>query len=173
MSEELTSKRGMNFAEALFGALLGLGGSFWLLSLALTERPAQGELWDYKWWMYLIYFGLIAAGLLHGLKSLFSISIRFRDIPPEDRLWHEEEAEEKIGTAIVLISLIAGSLAWSFWDSPELVSRRLGIEEEKIVVSPRPHDCEFMTAPVGAKHCSYKAAYQMTTGGWVYQSWRK
>jgi hypothetical protein len=27
----------------------------------------------------------------------------------------------------------------------------------KYEILPRPHDCEFMTAPIGSKHCHYEA----------------
>ena len=33
------------------------------------------------------------------------------------------------------------------------------LSDSKIVIDKRPHDCDFLTAPIGTKHCSYKREY--------------
>ena len=39
---------------------------------------------------------------------------------------------------------------WQYFDEPNL-------EGATFEVEPKPHGCEFLTAPIGAKHCHYEA----------------
>jgi hypothetical protein len=32
-----------------------------------------------------------------------------------------------------------------------------GVAWDKVTVYPRPNDCDFLTAPIGSKGCSYKS----------------
>ena len=52
----------------------------------------------------------------------------------------------------------------SFWYSYEY-----GVSRDDVRTDARPTDCDFLTAPLGIKGCSYKAQVQIwkADGGWL------
>jgi hypothetical protein len=63
---------------------------------------------------------------------------------------------------VVLISLIGAFVLWTQWDSVWVLSARFKVNEENVLVERKPRDCEFLTAPIGRKHCSYETVYEKT-----------
>ncbi len=76
-------------------------------------------------------------------------------------------------TAFIWLAVPAALLLWSFWDSPTVIGVRYGVDSEKVIGAGEPHDCDFWTAPIGRKHCSYEAQYQKDKDGWLYVSYAK
>ena len=71
------------------------------------------------------------------------------------------------GTTGLVILVIAGIALWygvvrdSDWLAKGNAKSQYGVPDSKIrIVGDRPHDCEFLTAPLGEKHCSYKREYR-------------
>jgi hypothetical protein len=64
----------------------------------------------------------------------------------------------------IFLGLVAVAV-WYFlirdsdWLTEYHVAERYGLPESKIVAASRPYDCDFWTAPLGAKHCTYKRMY--------------
>ena len=64
-----------------------------------------------------------------------------------------------------ILLAIAGGVVWYFYSQSDTAAKRhtaekYGLPESKIQISgSRPHDCDFLTAPLGLKHCSYKRKY--------------
>jgi hypothetical protein len=63
--------------------------------------------------------------------------------------------------------IIAGAVLWYGFvrDSDSLAKShaqsQYGVPNSKIqIAGKRPHDCEFMTAPLGEKHCFYEREYR-------------
>jgi hypothetical protein len=60
---------------------------------------------------------------------------------------------------------IVAAVVWYFfirgsdWAARSYAGEHYHVPDQKIVVEKRPHDCDFWTAPLGAKHCSYKREY--------------
>jgi len=59
-----------------------------------------------------------------------------------------------------VVYMVGGYAAeWTFPDSELATKWRYGLDDDlknaEYVMPRRPHDCEFMTAPLGAKHCHY------------------
>lgn len=58
-----------------------------------------------------------------------------------------------------------GGTAWywssdSDWAVQNRTAAKYGVPYDKVsIVGARPHDCDFMTAPIGEKGCSYKRDY--------------
>jgi hypothetical protein len=61
--------------------------------------------------------------------------------------------------------VIIGVVAWMFVHDSDWVIRlyaenHYDLTEDKVGISGnKPHDCEFITAPLGSKHCSYEREY--------------
>lgn len=76
---------------------------------------------------------------------------------------------------------------WMFPDSPLAIRWRYSlestVEHPVYFIDKRPHDCEFLTAPIGDKHCHYdrnvsiNQNHNPTSPEWgstyVYVSWQK
>src|ERR1700733_4767335 len=61
---------------------------------------------------------------------------------------------------VIAIALWFGLVSDSDWLAKEHATSQYGLPDRKIqIVGKRPHDCDFMTAPLGEKHCSYKREY--------------
>ena len=63
---------------------------------------------------------------------------------------------------LVLAALIGAFVLWTQWDSVWVLSVRFKVNQENVLVESKPHDCEFLTAPIGRKHCSFEAVYEKT-----------
>ena len=68
-------------------------------------------------------------------------------------------AEGWIGVAVV------GAVAWywfsdSDWAVQQRAASKYKLPDSRIAIAGvQPHDCDFLTAPIGEKHCSYKREY--------------
>lgn len=61
---------------------------------------------------------------------------------------------------VIAIALWYGGVRDSDWVARNHAERRYGLPDGKIQIEgKRPHDCDFMTAPLGEKHCSYEREY--------------
>lgn len=60
------------------------------------------------------------------------------------------------------VAVAGGILLYAFWDTKLVMAVRLNVDSEHLEIAPKPHDCEFMTAPIGDKHCHYKQVVQKT-----------
>ena len=68
---------------------------------------------------------------------------------------------------VLSLVILAGIALWygvvrdSAWRARAEANSQYGVPYSKIHVdAKRPHDCDFMTAPLGAKHCSYTREYR-------------
>ena len=59
-----------------------------------------------------------------------------------------------------------------FWNEKVVLQFRFDTDVEKIIIKPRAHDCDFLTAPLGSKNCYYEAVVHQD-GEFVYVSWTK
>ncbi len=96
MSDNSTETSGMPLIQAITGSIAGLGLSAWMTYAAFTEGVGSGQAWDYKWWGYLIFWGIVAAAFVKGAKCLTSVVYQIQGVRPEERYWKEKNAEEKI-----------------------------------------------------------------------------
>jgi hypothetical protein len=66
---------------------------------------------------------------------------------------------------IFWLIVVFGLSSWwtvrdSNWFATLYAKSKYNVASEKIEISgKKPHDCDFMTAPIGSKHCSYKREY--------------
>lgn len=70
------------------------------------------------------------------------------------------------GSVVVLVVFVfAGFALWdgvrdSDWLAKAQARSKYGVTDSKIQIEgTRPHDCDFLTAPIGEKHCSYEREY--------------
>jgi hypothetical protein len=56
-----------------------------------------------------------------------------------------------LALVVVVIAYLAGITDTKWWYSNYLSVK----DDSKIVIEKKPHDCEFMTAPLGRKNCHY------------------
>jgi hypothetical protein len=69
--------------------------------------------------------------------------------------------------SFIVLIIVAGAGLWygfvrdSDWLAKSHARSHYGVPDSKIqIAGNRPHDCEFMTAPLGKKHCSYEREYR-------------
>jgi hypothetical protein len=122
------------------------------------------------------------------------------DKPPQDRPVHTspqglprpntphgEKLSETFGRLLVklfwVILILGGLYGIVYWLTPEKtqLAQEYKIAEDKVVVEPKPHGCDFDDAPLGNKHCHYEKSVDVervcpgpdckVTG--VYVSWSK
>jgi hypothetical protein len=80
--------------------------------------------------------------------------------------------------------VIVGVIVWFVFDigdSKWWYATDFSLSADKIVIDKKPHDCEFLTAPLGSKHCHYdkvvqKIQWSMSTDGKTplmsYDDWK-
>lgn len=85
-----------------------------------------------------------------------------------DALQNLESAVERVEKAIKGKSSTVSSLFFIFiivvlfdyasdaWHSTWRYALTHGIDSDKVTVQPRPHDCNFLAAPLGEKYCHYE-----------------
>ena len=56
--------------------------------------------------------------------------------------------------AFIGLLIVVGIVVW-IWQPQWLVKRWYSEGARQVSIAPKPHDCEFMTAPLGDKHCHY------------------
>jgi hypothetical protein len=135
MSDNATETNGMPLIQAIAGAVAGLGFSAWMIYVTFTEGAGSGQAWDYKWWGYLIFWGIVAAAFVKGAKCLTSVVYQIQRVPPEERYWREKNAEEKIWEIvgkIVGFGLLGFFLLIS-WDSASPSSKSITLGEGIII----------------------------------------
>ncbi len=96
MSDNSTETSGMPLIQAITGSIAGLGFSAWMTYATFTEGVGSGQAWGYKWWGYLIFWGLVVTAFVKGLKCLYSVVYQMQRVSLEERYWKEQDAEEKI-----------------------------------------------------------------------------
>ena len=59
------------------------------------------------------------------------------------------------GRGLLVFGCVIGALVWFLWlDDSKL---RYEIQHQaEVTIDDKPHDCEFFTAPLGRKNCSYQ-----------------
>jgi hypothetical protein len=60
------------------------------------------------------------------------------------------------GLVFLFIAVIVWGWVSDLWNSKWRYATAYSVSTGDVYIPKRPHDCEFMTAPVGEKHCSYK-----------------
>ena len=55
----------------------------------------------------------------------------------------------------ILMILVFASLPGDVWNNKTMLSARYNVPTEDITVEDAPRDCDFLTAPLGVKGCSY------------------
>jgi hypothetical protein len=81
----------------------------------------------------------------------------------------------------VFIIIVGTAVLYAVWDSEWFNKTRYSLANddvtyEHVIVSAKPHDCDFMTAPMGEKNCHYKKeADKWANDGvqYLYVSWLK
>jgi hypothetical protein len=134
MSETSTETNGMPLIQAIAGAVAGLGFSAWM-TYAAFFGIAGGQAWDYKWWGYLIFWGMVAAAFVKGAKCLTSVVYQIQRVPPAERYWREKNSEEKIWEIvgkIVGFGLLGFFLLIS-WDSASPSSKSITLGEGIVI----------------------------------------
>jgi hypothetical protein len=74
---------------------------------------------------------------------------------------------------LLLLDIFPIFLFFFFRNSPLELSYRFNTEIEKVFVIRKPFDCDWDAAPLGAKHCSYKASISKSDDGKIYLNWEK
>lgn len=68
------------------------------------------------------------------------------------------------GCAVWLLIIIIAIVYWGdipdIWNSKVRYALSLGVTRDKITFQNKPHDCEFMTAPIGRKNCHYESVVE-------------
>jgi hypothetical protein len=66
----------------------------------------------------------------------------------------DDDSEGLVGV-IIFLGIVAW-LAWSwFSDTKWRYALQYGIDNDQVTIGDRPHDCDFMHAPLGDKGCRY------------------
>ncbi len=79
------------------------------------------------------------------------------------------------GCLVLLSFLLWGTTGLAVWLWPDSkwlnelwYSFDRDLKDATVIMNPQPHDCEFLTAPLGSKHCYYKknvATVRIRTNG--------
>jgi hypothetical protein len=68
------------------------------------------------------------------------------------------------GCAVWLLIIIIAIVYWNdipdIWNSKFRFALSLHVTQDKITVQNKPHDCEFMSAPIGRKNCHYESVVE-------------
>jgi len=59
------------------------------------------------------------------------------------------------GIGGVLLYMFISSLVGGMWNSRFIFSLRYNVPSEQVTIDEKPHDCDFLHAPLGDKGCSY------------------
>lgn len=63
-------------------------------------------------------------------------------------------SDDASGCLSAIVLAIVG--VYFLWHSKWYYAMRYGISATHVLIDPKPHDCDFMKAPMGDKECSYK-----------------
>jgi hypothetical protein len=74
----------------------------------------------------------------------------------EEQQWGVKEFLGKL--SIVAGLVVASLLVVEYWFVPEKVrlAKDYGVPQDKVVIEPKPHGCDYDDAPLGNKHCHYE-----------------
>jgi len=75
--------------------------------------------------------------------------------------------------ALLIAIITDGELFERIWNRKAVIAMRFSTQSEKVYRPKRPTDCDFLTAPIGIKHCSYEAfiTTDPNDGKTVYVNW--
>jgi hypothetical protein len=77
-----------------------------------------------------------------------------------------KSVRDRWSTAQWVLVFFAGLFFWSLpqdiWHAKWRYALTYGISSEKVIVSARDHDCDFLAAPLGEKYCHYERQVQTT-----------
>jgi hypothetical protein len=92
--------------------------------------------------------------------------------PIYQRISAPRRGVEEMRTAVLYLVVVAAFILWL--TQPDWFMRRLmgaaGVPSDRVYMQKRPIDCDFLTAPVGIKGCSYVRHRQLLTkegGEWT------
>ena len=57
--------------------------------------------------------------------------------------------------------VVGALLLWFLWLDDSQVRYALQYDVSEVSVEDKPHDCDFMTAPLGRKNCSYEKKVEL------------
>ena len=83
-----------------------------------------------------------------------------------------DDVSDDVGGFLCLVGVGLFGL-WYYWNTPFVLSYRYRTSSDKVFVDKKPHDCEWGTAPLGDKHCSYSAVVTKGKKRSVHLSWEK
>jgi hypothetical protein len=132
-------------------------------------------------------------GILTLIVAILALAV-FRGFKPQHRFSKAVNAFFRTPGIAMIGRLIRGIFIWGvaiicgimllvYWLTPEQerLSNQYRISQDKVVIEPKPHGCDFDDAPLGNKHCHYEKQVDVgracgtpsckVTG--VYVSWRK
>ena len=66
-----------------------------------------------------------------------------------------EMNDDGIGCLFIIFCAI-GVLIWFAWLGDSKLRYEIQYDDAEVTVDDKPHDCEFLTAPMGRKNCSYR-----------------
>ena len=80
--------------------------------------------------------------------------------------------------SVLLPPIVEEGAMWLFPESKFGYTMEYNLPDDKVIIERKPYDCEWGTAPLGAKHCHYEKAVQTETDQQgkvtaVYVSWQK
>jgi hypothetical protein len=136
MSDNQTESTGMPLIHAVAGSIAGLGFSAWMIYATFTEGVGSGQAWDYQWWGYLIFWGIVATAFVKGAKCLTSVVYQIRRMPPEQRYWKEKNAEDKIWEIVgkIVGFGLLGFFLLIAWDNASPSGQSITLGEGIIIV---------------------------------------
>jgi hypothetical protein len=71
-----------------------------------------------------------------------------------------KEVKDKWSTPYFILMALAGLFFWSvpsaIWHAKWRYAFTYGISSDKVTIAPHPHDCAFLSAPLGEKYCHYE-----------------
>lgn len=79
--------------------------------------------------------------------------------------------DESVSIYFVVLAAVVLFFVWDTnWFGRVWYSRANHVNYADTLVTLKPHDCEFMSAPVGRKNCHYQAKVIVMTGAWLIGS---
>lgn len=80
----------------------------------------------------------------------------------------------------LVIATVAGIFLFAVWDTDWFTKWRYYLTSDipaaHVFIDSQPHDCDFLTAPLGQKNCHYERVVQKETlegAPSIYVSWKK
>ena len=139
-------------------ALFAIYGVGWLILfvVSLLKLPS----WNVTD-LIMAIFGAAVGSILLGTPVLLLLWISVRIAAKGFKFLHRgvnralQIAPIVIGA--VLLVAIAGKVL-IFTNPTSTIGYRLEYQTNSVLISPRPYDCDFLTAPIGSKRCHYESS---------------